>query len=119
MAWLHSSVVGTSVIETVVILMSTCSAIALGYLIHDFYQRLSNYRRIKQFVSARSGLTRRLLTALEVRFDVRQRVGDCLDVNAAFIRSVDEPIEEKLLLQALQRVADRHPMLRSKIVRFE
>ena len=48
-------------------------------------------------------------------FEVRQRYNDWIDVNAAFIESVDEPIEEKLLRAALRRVAATHPMLRVNV----
>ena len=107
----------TGGIETTAILFSTCSAIILGYFVCDFYQRVARYKQIKRLTNACVTPARRLLTATEVCFDRRQRLGDSIDVNAVFIRSVDEAIEEKLLRRALKRVAAKHPMLRSKIVK--
>ena len=52
---------------------------------------------------------------MESLFEYRQRQNDWIDVNAVFIDSVDEPIEEKLLLKALSRVSKRHPTLRAKV----
>ena len=95
-------------------LLVATSAIFLAYLILDFRRRLSMFRRCKREADAPSG---RLLSGLEAFFDVQNRLTGYNDANAAFIRSVGEPIDEKLLLKALIRISQRHPMLRMTIKR--
>ena len=102
------------------------ASVALVYFIFDFRRRLSRFQRMKKAIedsSSSSSSTktkqRRLLGGMESYLHLRQRCDDLLDVCVGVIRSVDQPIEMRLLKLAAQRLAARHPTLRARIKETE